>query len=285
MAVAILFPGQGSQVPGMREQVERLRPDLLEAASRELGEDPFERADEGTHWAQPAIFCAALAGWSRLATDVRPDVLAGHSLGEIPALVAAGALTDADGLRLVAARGRLMHEAATAGPPAGMLAVLGDRGSFVPELARRHGLTVANDNAPGQLVLSGERSALEHATAELEGERLRTRLLKVNGGFHSPAMEPAAGPFRAALDAVDFGEPALPVFSCVTAEPFRDVRDELARALTSPVRWREVLLALRARGVSRCIETGPGRVLTGLVRRTLEGVEAEALKPAEVVNA
>jgi [acyl-carrier-protein] S-malonyltransferase len=285
MVTAILFPGQGSQAAGMRDEVERLRPDLVENASYAVGEDPFERADQGTRWAQPAIFCAALAGWARLASELRPALMAGHSLGEIAALVAAGALPEADGLRLVTARGRLMQEAAEAGPPSGMLAVLGDRGQLVPELAHRHGLTVANDNAPGQLVLSGEAHSLEQVAQELEGERLRTRMLKVSGGFHSPAMAPAEAPFRELLAQVELSEPVVPVFSCVTAAPFADVRDDLARALTSPVRWREVLLRLQANGARRFIETGPGRVLTGLVRRTLDGVDAEALKPAEVARA
>src|SRR4051812_7967952 len=117
--LAVLFPGQGSQTPAMRELVGRLRPDLLELAPPPVGEDPFERVDDGTRFAQPAIFCAALAGWESLKGELRPDVLAGHSLGEITALVAAGALSDADALHLVAARGRLMQEA---GGQGGMLA-------------------------------------------------------------------------------------------------------------------------------------------------------------------
>ncbi|MGH2781534.1 MAG: acyltransferase domain-containing protein, partial [Thermoleophilaceae bacterium] len=110
--LAMLFPGQGSQTADMREQVERHRPDLLELTRAEVSDDLFERADQGTRWAQPAIFCAALAGYAVLEERYRPDLMAGHSLGEISALVAAGALAAEDGLRLVAARGRLMQEAA-----------------------------------------------------------------------------------------------------------------------------------------------------------------------------
>src|SRR4051794_32798768 len=143
--LAVLFPGQGSQTQGMRELVERLRPDLLELAPEAVGEDPFERVDEGTRFAQPAIFCAALAGWESLKEEeLRPALLAGHSLGEVTALAAAGALSDADALRLVAARGRLMQEAGGRG---GMMAVR----AAAPEIgqtAAKHGLAVANDNSP-----------------------------------------------------------------------------------------------------------------------------------------
>jgi [acyl-carrier-protein] S-malonyltransferase len=270
MSIAVLFPGQGSQEPDMREAVERVRPDLLEAALAEVGEDPFERVSDGTRWAQPAVYCAALAGWSALAPSVRPALLAGHSLGEIAALAAADALHEREGLRLVAARGRLMQEAADAAEPGGLLAVLGrDEGGVVRQVADKHGLTLANDNAPGQVVLAGVRPALRSAGLELEDARLRTRTLEVDGAFHSPAMAPAETPFRAVLEDVPVRPPRVPVLSCVTAEPFGDVRDLLARALTSPVRWREVLLGLQARGARRYLETGPGRVLTGLVKRTV----------------
>src|SRR5215211_2565408 len=150
---ALLFPGQGSQTPDMREQVERHRPDLLEIAHVEVSDDFFERADGGTRWAQPAIYCAALAGFDVLRDRVKPDVMAGHSLGEIAALVAADALTAEDGLRLVAARGRLMQEAAERAEDGGggMLAVRARERAPVEEIAEAAGLTVANDNAPDQL--------------------------------------------------------------------------------------------------------------------------------------
>src|SRR4051794_9975499 len=167
--LAVLFPGQGSQTAGMRELVERLRPDLLELAPSAVGEDPFERVDEGTRWAQPAIFCAALAGWEELKHELHPDVLAGHSLGEVTALAAAGALSDADALRLVAARGRLMQEA---GGEGGMLAVRAPA-SDARETAARHGLAVANDNSPEQVVLSGPENGLEAAIAELRERKVR----------------------------------------------------------------------------------------------------------------
>ena len=278
----MLFPGQGSQTRGMRELVARLRPDLLELAPAIVGEDPFALVEEGTRFAQPAIFCAALAGWDDLKTELRPDFLAGHSLGELTALAAAGALSDADALRLVAARGRLMQEAQEAGGDGGMLAVRASAGD-VGELAARHHLAVANDNSPEQVVLSGPEAGLDAAVAELRERKVRAKLLPVRGAFHSPAMESALPRFRAALDQVEVVEPQIPVFSCVTAEPFDDPRERLTQALTSRVRWLEVVRALRARGVERFVEAGPGRVLTGLVRHSLAGVEAEApvrLEPA-----
>jgi [acyl-carrier-protein] S-malonyltransferase len=284
-STAVLFPGQGSQTPHMRDLVERARPDLIDAASRAVGADPFARADEGTRFAQPAIFCASLAGWERLRGEVEPTFLAGHSLGEVAALVAADALAEEDGLLLVAARGRLMQEAAEAAGDGGMLAVLGRDRRAVEEGAARHKLVLANDNAPTQIVLSGDVRALDAAARDFESRGLRVRRLPVTGAFHSAAMAPAVGPFRALLREIEVRSPRLPVFSCVTGEPFDDVRRLLAQAIAAPVRWTAVVRALHARGVRRFVETGPGRVLAGLVRRTLAGVEAEALADTEVARA
>jgi [acyl-carrier-protein] S-malonyltransferase len=278
----ILFPGQGSQSAGMREQVERWRPDLILLAQAVVGEDPFERADESTRFAQPAIFCAALAGWRSLRDEHEPELMAGHSLGEISALVAAGAMDAEDGLNLVAARGRLMQEAAEAAGDGGMLAVKPTDRDQVDRLAEDAGLTVANDNSPEQVVLSGPDAPLQRVEQELRENGMRAKRLPVAGAFHSPAMDAAVPEFRERLDEVELREPAVPVFSCVTAEPFDDIRERLAQALTHPVRWLDVMRGLQARGATHFIETGPGKVLTGLVRRTLDGVEAEAptLEPA-----
>jgi malonyl CoA-acyl carrier protein transacylase len=266
---AIVFPGQGSQTPEMRDQVAAVRPDLLAAAAEIVGEDPFPRAEESTRFAQPAIFCASLAAWDAL-EDRHADFMAGHSLGELGALVAAGALDERDGLELVALRGRLMGEA----DEGGMVALMG-RGAAerAPELAAAHGLVVANDNSPQQVVLSGARAALPTAAAAAEGAGLRAVELPVSGAFHSPLMEPAVPEFAAALEQVEIGEPSVPVLSAVTAAPFEDVRAQLVQALTMPVRWRETVLALHARRVERFVEVGPGRVLTGLIKRTLRDVE------------
>src|ERR1700694_1492681 len=160
---AILFPGQGSQTPEMREQVARVRPDLLELAVEAVGEDPFPRAEEGTKFAQPAIFCASLAGWTGLGHP-DGDFMAGHSLGELAALVAAGSLSEHDGVELVALRGRPMARGGGGGGDGGMLALRGaGAAERADELAEAHGLSVANDNAPQQIVLSGARAKLSAA--------------------------------------------------------------------------------------------------------------------------
>ena len=282
--LAVLFPGQGSQTSEMRREVEAVRPDLLELARAEVGEDPFERVEESTRWQQPAIFCASLAGWEALSSEHEPAVMAGHSMGEIAALVAAGALAEEDGLKLVAARGRLMEEAAEAARPGGMLAVRASRRQ-VEEPAARLGLTIANENSPEQIVLSGEDEALEAVAAELSEEGVRTRRLGVSGAFHSPAMGPSVPRFRAELDRVEVRRPRVPVISCVTAQPFDDPRRLLAEAICRPVRWLGVLRALREHGARRFVETGPGKVLTGLARRSLDGVEAEAFRIPEAAHA
>ena len=279
----MLFPGQGSQTADMREQVEAHRPDLLELACAEVSDDLFERADEGTRWAQPAIFCAALAGYEVLRDRYDPALMAGHSLGEISALVAAGALEAEDGLRLVAARGRLMQEAADETGDGGMLAVRARERAPVVEVAADTGLALANDNAPDQLVLSGATAALDEAERLLRERRVRSKRLPVAGAFHSPLMEPAVEPFRALVEQVSVAELRVPVMSCVTAEPFDDVRARLVEAITRPVRFTDVLRALQARDATHFVETGPGRVLSGLARKTLDGVEAEA--PLEAARA
>ena len=281
---AILFPGQGSQTAEMRELVERHQHHLLDLALTELDTDPFARVDEGTEYAQPAIYCAALAAWYRAGC---PDgrFFAGHSLGELTALAAAGAVDPADGLRLTIWRGRLMAETAALTPEGAMVAMLGDA-EVARSIAGERGLTVANDNSPKQLVLSGAGPALAGAITDAKERGLRAVRLPVQGAFHSPAMADARSAFRAALDRVEFGEPRVPVFSSTAARPFDQVRDQLADALVRPVRWRETLLELRRLGVSRYLETGPGKVLTGLVRRTLgDEVEASTLDQLEAVGA
>jgi [acyl-carrier-protein] S-malonyltransferase len=272
-ATAILFPGQGSQTPEMRETVDEQRPDLIERVELLLGSDPFARVDEGTHFAQPAIFCASLAGWEAIGHPLG-DYMAGHSLGELAALVASEALDEQDGLELVVLRGRLMHEAGEREGGGGMIALLGSGAAEqAGELATAHGLAVANDNSPQQVVLSGARAALPAAAEAAEALGLRAMTLPVTGAFHSPMMASAVPAFQSALDRVDVRSPKVPVLSAVTTEPFDDVRARLAEALTMPVRWRETVLELHRRGAAEFVEVGPGRVLTGLVKRTLRGVE------------
>lgn len=273
---ALLFPGQGSQTDDMRGLVAQRAPELLDRCIELVGEDPFARVDESTRFQQPAIFCASIAGWQGLPADVKPGAAAGHSLGELAALAAAGVLTVLDALELVVLRGRLMAEADDRGA---MLALVGAEADEAAEIAEAAGLTVANDNAPGQLVLAGDREHFERAE-ELAGERGKRAIpLPVAGAFHSPSMAPAVAPFREALDEVELGEPRFTVFSCATAQPFADVRDELARALIRPVRWRETFAALHEAGATRFIEVGPGKVLARLAKRIVPGTKVET--PAE----
>jgi malonyl CoA-acyl carrier protein transacylase len=268
-STAILFPGQGSQTPSMRDTVARVRPDLLDAVVEVLGEDPFQRVDEGTMFAQPAIFCASLAGWADLGAPAG-EFMAGHSLGELGALVAAGCVEERAGLELVVLRGRLMQRAGEGG----MLALLGPGAAdHADELAGGNDLAVANDNCPTQVVLSGRRENLPRAAAAAKELGLRVMDVPVTGAFHSPMMEGAVPEFAAALAKVEFRPGVVPVMSAVTARPFDDYPLRLAEGLTRPVRWRETLLELRRLGAGRYLEVGPGRVLTGLVKRTLPGVE------------
>ena len=262
---AVLFPGQGSQAPGMRGLVADTSPRLLELVSEHAGDDPFERIEEGTRYQQPAIFAAALAGWQRL--DERPIALAGHSLGEIAALVAAQALGEEDGVRLVVARGQLMEEAARANA-GGMLAVKGGT-TDIERAVTETGIALANHNAPRQVVLSGSSSQLVAAERVLADDGVRSRRLPVSGAFHSPLMEPAVTRFRAVAESIHFAAPRIPVISCITATPLVRPAWTVVAGLTHPVRWADTMRALGKRGVERFVETGPGDVLTGLVRRNL----------------
>lgn len=270
---ALLFPGQGSHAEGMEEPY-RGNP-LFERGLELLGHDPFERLGEGTRFQQPALFLCSVAAWDAWRTDAPDDdadaiAAAGHSLGEYAALVAAGALEFDDAVRLVAERAAAMADAGDQ-QAGGMLALLGGDAASVRALAARLDLTVANDNAPGQLVLSGAIEAIAEAEEDARDETgARARRLDVSGAFHSPLMQPAADRLRAALDATPVAAPRIPVYANGTAQPFTDIRAELAGNLLRPVRWRETLLALRAAGVERFVELGPGSVLTSLVKRTLQ---------------
>jgi [acyl-carrier-protein] S-malonyltransferase len=279
-ASAILFPGQGVGDARSRELVAETRPDLLELAGELVGDDPFERIADGTAYAQPAVYCASIAGYAQLGRR-RSDYFAGHSLGEITALAAARAIDDRDGLRVVVARGRAMDDAARQGEPGGMLAVGSDR-EGAEALADEHDLIVANENSPEQFVLSGPLRGIDAALASGKSAGVRVKRLAVAGAFHTLAMEPGVEPFRAVLEEVEFREPAAPVVSSTTAEFFtEDPRDALASSLTSPIRWTAATRRLREIGVTHYLDVGPGKVLAGLVRRTIEGAEVESLASRE----
>ncbi len=255
----------------MRALVEQCCRDLLRECIELVGEDPFERVEESTRYAQPAIFLASLANWSKLEMD--PNAAAGHSLGEFAALVAAGVITSKDGLRTVVTRGRLM---ADADPNGSMVALLGTDEAAANDLATECNVVVANDNAPGQLVLSGDREDLKRVRSEARARGIRSIALNVAGAFHSPSMQSAVEPFRAVLAEIQFNEAKFPVYSCASAAPFTDFRNELADALIRPVRWRQTVAKMQADGVTEFCDVGPGAVLARMVKRIVPDADVQS---------
>ena len=229
-----------------------------------------------TSVAQPALVAISTAYWRVLtARGFTCAVVAGHSLGEYSALVAAGALTFPDALRLVRTRGLLM-ETAAAEQPGGMAAVIGleddDVRALCAEVAEAHGtLTPANFNAPGQVVVSGETAAITALRAAVKERGAKAIPLAVSGPFHSPLMRPAAEAFMEALGRVSIVAPTLPIVQNVTAEATRDpamIRTALERQITGAVQWVRSVYTMRDMGMQRFVEIGPGNVLSGLVQRT-----------------
>jgi malonyl CoA-acyl carrier protein transacylase len=272
---AVLFPGQGSLTPDSPEHARAVCPELVELASELLEDDPFRLVHERTDYAQPAIFVDSMAGWrEREIADV--VAMAGHSLGELSALAAAGAVDVEDALRLVVLRGRLMQESAQ-GNGGGMVALLGADPAAADALAAEHGLTVANDNAPGQLVLSGPLAGVESIKLNARERGFKALQLDVAGAFHSRSVASARQPFLDALRDVEWRETTVPVISGATVAPFSDPPQQLADALVAPVRWREVMTTLFDLGAREFVDVGPGRVLARLVPRNLPALEEHAL--------
>jgi [acyl-carrier-protein] S-malonyltransferase len=299
MAVAFTFPGQGSQVVGMgkaladdffeaRAVFEAVDEALGERLSRTIFEGPADKLTL-TENAQPALMAVSLAAVRVLeARDVlvreTAAYVAGHSLGEYSALAAAGSLDVADAARLLRTRGRAMQEAVPVGSGA-MAALIGldlDTAREVAALAAQGSVcAVANDNGAGQAVVSGDRAAVERAVeiAKAKGAR-RAVMLPVSAPFHSPLMAPAAAKMRDALASVALKAPSVPIVVNVLAAPVtdpEDIRRRLVEQVTGMVRWRESVAWLGTAGVTLFVEVGAGKVLSGLAKRIVDGVETLAV--------
>jgi len=289
MSIAVLFPGQGSQAVGMGADLFDARPDLLGPAADEvLGWSLRSTCLDGpeevlvrTERAQPALYALSYALWDAVAGLLPgpPAAAAGHSLGEYSALAASGAIGYLDGLRLVAARGAAMGEAARR-EPSGMAALLGADLASAEELAAARRdvggrLWVANLNAPGQVVIAGGAEDVAWAADHARDHGVRRVVpLKVAGAFHSPFMEPAAAALRDALAGTHWAQPRFPVWANATAAPHAgDIASTLLAQLTAPVRFAESLAGMAAAGVSLFLHVGPGDVTAGLAKRSVEGAE------------
>jgi [acyl-carrier-protein] S-malonyltransferase len=300
-SLAFVFPGQGSQSVGMLAELAEAHPVVraaFEEASDGAGVDLWALSQGGpeemlnrTEFTQPALLAASIGVWRvwNALGGATPAVLAGHSLGEYTALVAAGALTLRDGAHLVRLRGQLMQEAAPAGVGA-MAAVLGAEDALVQEVCEQAAgsqvVVPANYNSPGQIVIGGDAAAVDRALALLAEKGVRKAVkLAVSVPSHTPLMREAANRLAETMAGLDWRAPALPVVQNVDAR-IHDGVDAIAQALVQqlylPVQWTGCVQALAARGVTRVAECGPGKVLTGLIKRIDKSLDARTLStPAD----
>ncbi|MFT4178068.1 MAG: ACP S-malonyltransferase [Thermomonas sp.] len=303
--LALVFPGQGSQSVGMLAELSELHPQVkatFEEASDGAGVDLWALAQAGpedmlgrTEYTQPALLAAGIAVWRlwQAQGGMQPTVLAGHSLGEYTALVAAGALSLKDGAHLVRIRGQLMQDAAPAGTGA-MAAVLGAEDALVEavcvEASGAQVVVPANYNSPGQIVIGGDAAAVDRALALLQEKGVRKAVkLAVSVPSHTPLMREAANRLAQAMAGMHWSQPSLPVVQNVDAQvhdSIAAIQDALVRQLYLPVQWTGCVQALAARGITRIGECGPGKVLAGLVKRIDKSLDARALgTPAEFAGA
>ncbi|MGJ1364529.1 ACP S-malonyltransferase [Sphingobacterium spiritivorum] len=282
MKTAYVFPGQGAQFVGMGQDLYNLNDEtkaLFEQANDILGfritDIMFNGTDEElkqTKVTQPAIFMHSVILAKALGENFKPDMVAGHSLGEFSALVAAGALTFEDGLQLVAKRANAMQKA-TEIEPSAMAAILGLEDAIVEETCAKVEETVvaANFNCPGQVVISGTVAGVDKACELLLAAGAKRALkLNVGGAFHSPLMEPARVELQAAIEAVDIKSPVCPIYQNVDARPQTDpavIKENLIAQLTGAVRWTQTVQHILSDGAEAFVEVGPGNVLQGLVKK------------------
>ena len=291
---AFVFPGQGAQFVGMGKDLYENNPvakEMFDEANEILGFNitdlMFNGTDEDlrqTKVTQPAIFLHSVILAKTMGDDFNPDMVAGHSLGEFSALVAAGALSFEDGLRLVSARAQAMQKACEK-TPSTMAAVLALPDAKVEELCASvtEGVVVpANYNCPGQIVISGSIEGVDAACAKmLEAGAKRALKLKVGGAFHSPLMEPARAELADAIAHTDFHAPKCPVYQNVNAEPQTDpetIKKNLIAQLTAPVRWTQTVQNMIAAGADTFVEVGPGAVLQGLVKKISSEVATSGIQ-------
>ncbi len=303
MKDAAVYPGQGAQAVGMGRDFIDYDPiyrETFDEASQTLGFDLLKLCLEGpedqltlTYHAQPAILTMSIAIWRIIQNRIawQPAFVAGHSLGEYAALVAAGALPFADAVRLVYYRGRFMQEAVPVGIGA-MAAIIGLDDETVTAVCNEiHQpdavVQPANFNAPGQVVIAGHKEAVVRAAEKLKSLKARVIPLKVSAPFHTILMKPAEERLAELIDIAPWSDLAIPWFNNVTAEPIRDAtlaRETLKRQITAPVLWTRIVEGLVAHGVDRFVEIGPGRILAGLIRRTLKTIPCVSINQVEALE-
>ena len=288
---AYVFPGQGAQFTGMGKDLYEssgIAREMFEQANEILGfqitDIMFEGSEEElrqTRVTQPAIFLHSVILAKTLGSSFQPEAVAGHSLGEFSALTTAGALTFEDGLRLVSARAQAMQKACEVRPST-MAAIMGVEDDKVEEACRQIDEIVvpANYNSPGQIVISGSMEGIDAAIAKLQ-EMGAKRALKLNvgGAFHSPLMEPAKLELEEAITNTTLNTPICPVYQNVTAKPSTDpntIKQNLILQLTSPVKWTQTVQNMLSDGASVFIETGPGKVLQGLIKKVDRQTQVES---------